>query len=123
MELVNENVIHVQYGTGKVVEQANGLLTIQFEGQEAVKVFACPSAFERFLSFENPTLQLEVEGELAALREKELAARALKEAEDAARREAERLAVAEAKKATRKTATKKTAVKKATAVKPAQGGE
>lgn len=59
--MMDEAVKHVKYGAGKVTDVNQDRVTVIFDGMAGEKVFRYPDAFERFLRFEDPCLQLSAE--------------------------------------------------------------
>jgi hypothetical protein len=110
MNILNEHVCHVVYGDGNVVSLESNVLTVQFSGQEEVKKFIYPDAFEKHLRLNNSDAE---EGVLKELQEKQAVIlaeedRRRREHEEAVERDKQARAIAAAPK--RKTSAKKKAV-------------
>lgn len=60
MNLINKQVSHPAFGTGKVIQQKNDILTISFPKQGS-KSFLYPDAFERHLKICVPELEVGIQ--------------------------------------------------------------
>ena len=69
IELLGVNIKHKSFGVGKVIEQTDTYLKIEFP--VGTKQFQFPEAFEKFLQCENSNIQNIVLEELAIKKEKE----------------------------------------------------
>lgn len=66
--MVGETVWHARYGQGRISEYRPPYLTVRFQdGLE--RRFAYPTAFERFLRFENPAFQGRAAVDLSAAKQ------------------------------------------------------
>ena len=92
MQIVNEEVHHRHFGTGKVIEQTDSLFMVQFEGQSECKKFIFPFAFEHFLKLCDPVAQKQVEDQIQQQNEQAQAELKQREEELKQRLEEERLA-------------------------------
>ena len=107
MNLLQQQVRHRQFGTGRVTGQQQSVITVQFDPPYGEKNFLCPAAFEQFLSLTDAQQQQLLQAELDQLHlqaELERKAREEEQARVAAARLAE---LAARKKTTRRTRTKK----------------
>lgn len=57
--LINENVEHITFGKGLIIEEETGKITVEFHNQVGNKRFQFPDAFEQYLRFEESSLQEE----------------------------------------------------------------
>jgi len=57
--LINENVEHITFGKGLIIEEEIGKITVEFHNQVGNKRFQFPDAFEQYLRFEESSLQAE----------------------------------------------------------------
>ena len=73
IELLGVNIKHKSFGVGKVIEQTDTYLKIEFP--VGTKQFQFPEAFEKFLQCENSNIQNIVLEELAIKKEKTKARR------------------------------------------------
>lgn len=55
--LVNEEVKHLKFGKGSIVEEPAEHIKVRFQSGGLVKTFLFPEAFDGFLSFEKGELQ------------------------------------------------------------------
>ena len=104
MNLLQQQVTHLQFGAGAVTGQTEKTLTVQFGSIQ--KVFLFPSAFEQFLALTDPEQDARMR---QFLREQQaLALAKLREAEEAERSRiaASKIAAMAAKRQTRKSAKK-----------------
>lgn len=92
MQIVNEEVHHRHFGTGRVTEQTDNIFTVQFEGQSEHKKFIFPFAFESFLKMSDPAAQKKVEDQIRQLHVQAQAELKQREEELKQRIEEERLA-------------------------------
>ncbi len=120
MRLINEQVHHQQFGVGKIVEQTATTVTVEFNPQTGMKVFAYPSVFEAFLALSDVEKKTAMDEKNKLINEKKETDRKRREEDYAKRVEAERchaeerLAMQEAKRA----AAKKPAAPRKTPAKP-----
>ena len=125
MRVMNEQVRHQQFGVGKVIEQTATTVTVEFNPQTGVKVFAYPSVFEAFLELSDAEKKAAMDEKNRLINEKKEADRKHREEDYARRVEAERchaeerLAMQEAKRA----AAKKPAAPRKTPAKPKKKAE
>lgn len=66
MDLIGKIVKHKTFGVGEIIECTFNIIAVQFENRACQ--FECPTAFEKFLVFEDATLQKMVEDEIAKIR-------------------------------------------------------
>jgi len=64
MNLLNEEVRHIKFGTGIIKTDENGIIRVQFSEEFGEKAFIYPTAFEQFLKFNNPLLDKNVQNEI-----------------------------------------------------------
>lgn len=57
--IINEYIVHKSFGRGLVTKEGKGKITVEFTGQVGDKIFQYPDALEKFLSFEDISLQEE----------------------------------------------------------------
>lgn len=100
MNLVNQKVKHLTFGTGTVVKQKNGYVTVQFTSKTSDFVY--PNAFENFLKIEDISVRTSILREIETAK---VAAEEKKNAETAARIEASKKV--ESKKPMRQTSISK----------------
>lgn len=81
VELSGVNIKHKSFGVGKVIEQTDTYLKIEFP--VGTKQFQFPEAFEKFLQCENSNIQNIVLEELAIKKEKEAEIKRQKQEEQA----------------------------------------
>ena len=81
IELLGVNIKHKSFGVGKVIEQTDTYLKIEFP--VGTKQFQFPEAFEKFLQCENSNIQNIVLEELAIKKEKEAEIKRQKQVEQA----------------------------------------
>ena len=81
IELLGVNIKHKSFGVGKVIEQTDTYLKIEFP--VGTKQFQFPEAFEKFLQCENSNIQNIVLEELAIKKEKEAEIKRQKQEEQA----------------------------------------
>ena len=81
IELLGVNIKHKSFGVGKVIEQTDTYLKIEFP--VGTKQFQFPEAFEKFLQCENSNIQNIVLEELATKKEKEAEIKRQKQEEQA----------------------------------------
>jgi hypothetical protein len=113
MNLIDEQILHRQFGAGKITEQTKTDITVQFSKEYGCKKFIYPSAFESFLKLSDSDSKDKMDKELKRIRKKALEEQQ-KRAEEAQRlREEEHLAELEQKRALarRRAAAKKAAAK------------
>jgi len=67
MDLSNEKVIHIKFGTGLIKSNENGIIKVKFNEEFGDKDFLYPSAFEHFLKLSDPALNNEVQNELKSI--------------------------------------------------------
>jgi hypothetical protein len=122
LNLINEKVLHRQFGTGVITGQTETAVSVDFSKCGAKK-FLYPSAFESFLELCNPVARECVAVELRQIRTQLDAKRKQDaEAEEAHNAEVRRLALEQKRTAAKRTAaTKKTSAKPKIAVKTSNG--
>ena len=64
MNIINEQIEHLQFGNGKVIGQETDTLSVQFSEQYGVKQFLYPDAFENFLKLSDSKVEVSVMKEL-----------------------------------------------------------
>jgi hypothetical protein len=57
--LINEHVEHIKFGEGLIICEEHGKITVEFPSQTGKKLFQYPDAFERYLKFDDSSLQAE----------------------------------------------------------------
>lgn len=125
MRVMNEQVRHQQFGVGKVIEQTATTVTVEFNPQTGMKVFAYPSVFEAYLELSDVEKKAAMDEKNRLINEKKEADRKCREEDYARRVEAERchaeerLAMQEAKRA----AAKKPSTPRKTPAKPKKKAE
>lgn len=67
--MLNEVVSHVKFGRGTVVKNQENHIVVAFDNSGEEKVFRYPDAFERFLAFQNQSLQQEAQAKLLEQKE------------------------------------------------------
>lgn len=68
MDLTNEPVEHPVFGTGRVINQDDHRIIIQFSEKIGVKRFLYPDVFEKYLNMCNPAASQKVRADLTAKR-------------------------------------------------------
>ena len=58
MNILNEKVEHIKFGTGVVMQIDDNRICVQFQDSVGIKMFIYPDAFEKFLKAEDPTVQI-----------------------------------------------------------------
>lgn len=106
MNIIKKKVHHRQFGDGVVTSQTTSTFMVKFSAEYGEKKFLYPSAFESFLTLENPALREKIDAELLAISEQLEAERKQREEEAEQRREEERLALLEEKRAATKSRAK-----------------
>lgn len=81
MNVVHEQVKHLKFGIGAVVEQAENIIEVKFGNEIGVKKFIYPAAFESFLQLCDPCSQSKLNDELLELRRQTEARRKVSEDE------------------------------------------
>ena len=109
MDLIHEQVRHHKFGIGSIINQAEKIITVKFSGEDDIKMFEYPLAFDNYLIFCNADLQDKIQDELRFITEQTETDRKHKEEEAEKRKEEERLK----NLALKKTAPKKRAPAKA----------
>ena len=109
MDLIHEQVRHHKFGIGSIINQAEKIITVKFSGEDGIKQFEYPLAFDNYLIFCNADLQDKIQDELRFITEQTETDRKHKEEEAEKRKEEERLK----NLALKKTAPKKRAPAKA----------
>lgn len=71
VNVIDEQVIHSQFGEGKVISQGDSLVEVEFAKEHGVRKFIYPSAFEEYLTISNTALHDSVKNELLLIQEKE----------------------------------------------------
>jgi hypothetical protein len=84
MNILNKQVHHKTFGNGIVIEQDNNHITVKFE--ERISQFPYPNAFEKFLTANDNTIQIEILNELKLKAENERKAAELARAIEAKKR-------------------------------------
>lgn len=109
MNIVNERVEHIEFGTGVVTEQKDLKIWVEFQNSIGTKMFLYPEAFGKFLKAVNPEVENVVLEELHRKQEQIELEIAKKEKErQAARLEEQRVELElKKKKSTTKSAKKK----------------
>lgn len=102
MNVTDMKVFHSQYGDGVITDQTLSTLTVRFSEEYGEKRFLYPSAFESFLTLNNPAMKEKMEAELNAIREHFEAGRRQREEEAELRRNEERRTLLETKTLRRK---------------------
>lgn len=64
MNIVNKRIGHIQFGEGKVIDQEEGRISIQFSEQYGTKQFLYPEAFEKYLKLYDSAIEMYVMEEL-----------------------------------------------------------
>ncbi|NTV90839.1 MAG: hypothetical protein HGA22_10870 [Clostridiales bacterium] len=77
MKLINEKIRHISYGDGKITAQEDNILSVKFAGQQEVKKFVYPDAFDKYLKMGNPEIEVLVL-EVLHIRQEELKAEELR---------------------------------------------
>lgn len=57
MNIANEKVNHIKFGSGVITEVGEHKILVQFQDNVGVKAFLYPEAFEKFLEVVNPEVQ------------------------------------------------------------------
>lgn len=65
MDMKNQQVTHTVFGTGSILRSDDRHLTVAFP-EHGEKLFVYPDAFEKFLTMSDPTLAVQVKGDLDA---------------------------------------------------------
>ena len=60
----NKKVLHIKFGTGIVKSNSDRVIEIQFDDSSEERRFIYPDAFERFLRFQDPLLNDEVQNKI-----------------------------------------------------------
>lgn len=84
MDLTNEQIEHPVFGTGRVINQDDKRITIQFSEETGEKIFMYPDAFEKYLNMCNPAAAQKVKTDLLA-KAKQIEKQRQKEKESARR--------------------------------------
>ena len=109
MDLIHEQVRHHKFGIGSIINQAEKIITVKFSGEDDIKMFEYPLAFDNYLICCNADLQDKIQEEVRFITEQIETDRKHKEEEAEKRKEEERLK----NLALKKTAPKKRAPAKA----------
>lgn len=64
MDILNEKVEHIMFGSGVITEMNKNKISIQFQEKIGTKMFIYPDAFEKFLKVSNPALENNIMEEL-----------------------------------------------------------
>ena len=64
MNLLHEHVHHSQFGDGTVTNQTENVVEVEFGGEYGSRKFIYPSAFEKFLTLDDPKSHGEMDNEL-----------------------------------------------------------
>jgi hypothetical protein len=64
MNIVNEQITHILYGNGKIINQEGNILSVQFADEHGIKSFIYPDAFEKFLKLSNSDIEILVQKDL-----------------------------------------------------------
>jgi len=67
MDVSGKRVSHTKFGEGKIVEQSDNAIHIEFSTQ--TKVFQYPNCFEKYISFVGNDIPDEILGEIKTLKE------------------------------------------------------
>ena len=70
MNLICEQVEHKQYGEGKIIQQTETQITVEFSNQVGIKKFLYPIGFKSFLKLLNTTLQGKLDTQIFKIEEK-----------------------------------------------------
>ncbi|MDR7856525.1 hypothetical protein [Tissierella sp.] len=112
MNLLNESVEHIKFGSGIVKEMQDNKVLVDFQGDIGTKSFQYPEAFDKFLKTENLVLADYIQGELKAKIQRLELEREERQRIAIELREELRLAEIENKKALKKATAKKAPAKK-----------
>jgi ArsR family metal-binding transcriptional regulator len=112
MNLVNEKVVHLQFGEGVITEQTGETACVRFPQPYGIKKFIYPDAFVSFLKLSDAKLRKKVAEELRQIRERAAAEREQLDKEDKERQLQLRQLLLEQKRAAAK---KSAAVRKSAA--------
>lgn len=114
VNVIDEQVVHSQFGEGKVISQGDSLVEVEFSEAHGVRKFIYPAAFEEHLTISNTELQNNIKNELLQIQENKEAAKKERAQEIEDEREekrkevlAEKRAAAATKRATTQKAAKK----------------
>lgn len=118
MDLINKQVMHHTFGTGRIVSVEDGRIVIRFAEGDEQRKFCYPSSFEQYLEMCDKEAQEFVSNDLQKLFDKiesERIERAQRLVDEEKLREEEKKAAkkTKAKATAKKTAEKKAATKKA----------
>ncbi|MBP2664719.1 MAG: hypothetical protein H6Q71_2667 [Firmicutes bacterium] len=69
MNLIHEQVMHRQFGIGSIIEQEEKVISIKFSGENDIKMFEYPLAFDKYLTFCNADLQGKILDEVRLIKE------------------------------------------------------
>ena len=64
MKLVNKKLKHAAFGEGKIINQEDQRITVQFSEQFGTKQFVYPDAFEKYLKLFDADLEVAVMNEI-----------------------------------------------------------
>jgi hypothetical protein len=112
MNIISEKVSHRKYGEGKITEQSETAITVEFCGEYGAKQFIYPFAFETFLELDNSAAQENIINEILKIREKTAEEQKQRAEENEKRKEELRLAALEQKRSAARLATAKKKAKK-----------
>ncbi|MDR0936421.1 MAG: hypothetical protein LBM98_07080 [Oscillospiraceae bacterium] len=112
MNIINEKVSHKKYGEGRVSEQSESAVTVDFGGEYGAKQFIYPFAFETFLELDDSKARENITDEIIKLREATAEKLRLRAEEAERQKEQERLALQEQKRSAARLASSKKKAKK-----------
>lgn len=107
MNVVHEKVRHLRFGTGKIIKQTETLIKVRFSDKYGLKQFEYPLAFDKYLVFDNDTLQDKIQDEIQRTMEQVEAERKSMEEECQRCKEEERIKSLELKQSAKKRAASK----------------
>jgi hypothetical protein len=103
MNILNESVNHIMFGSGVITEVKDHKIWVQFQDEIGTKLFLFPEVFEKFMKVLNPTVESDVLEQLHIKQEKLELERLEKEREASELKEKIEKVVAVKKKSTRTT--------------------
>ncbi|MDF2523716.1 MAG: hypothetical protein K0R31_1357 [Clostridiales bacterium] len=101
MNILNESVKHIMFGSGVITEVKDHKILVQFQDEIGTKLFLFPEVFEKFMKALNPTVENDVLEQLRIKQEQLELKRKEKEREAAELKEKIEKVVPVKKKATR----------------------
>ncbi len=115
MKLVHEQVHHIKFGVGTIINQTDDVIDVKFSKEFGNKKFVYPGSFETFLRLCNPESQEKLNIELRQIREEIESERKMrKDADQKIIDDARHDLLQKKRAATKKVAATKSAAKKAT---------